>query len=379
MDFLLPPLGEGIDGATVVGVLVKPGDAVTAGQSVLAVETDKAAVEVPAETAGTVESVAVKSGDKIAVGAVVLRFAGTGAAPKVAPAVTPAEPAAGAPVPPPPPAAVAAPAVTPARGGEFVLPALGEGIDAATVVGVLVKVGDVVTAGQSLVAVETDKAAVEVPAEVAGTVAAVHVQPGDKLAVGARLVTFAGGAALPTAAPARAAAPLPTRPVAAPPTADGLTTAAGPAVAAPAGPAVVPSNGSGGTKVVIAAGPATRRLARELGTPLADVRPTGRGSRVTLDDVKTHVRTRLEQASAAPAARPAAADSFAHPPLPDFAKYGPVDVRDVSNIRKKIAENLTLANRLIPSRDAERPRGHHRLGKPGASGSWTVCRRARRR
>ncbi|HET6576167.1 MAG TPA: biotin/lipoyl-containing protein, partial [Fimbriiglobus sp.] len=181
MEFRLPALGEGIDSATVVNVLVKPGDAITAGQNVVAVETDKAAVEVPVEAAGIVEQVLVKPGDKVPVGAPILKLAAAGAAKPDGQK------------PPPPKAQPQQPAPPPAPGAakvEFTLPALGEGIDTATVVNVLVKPGDKVTVGQNVIAVETDKAAVEVPAEVAGTVEAVHVKPGDKVPVGAPVLTL---------------------------------------------------------------------------------------------------------------------------------------------------------------------------------------------
>ncbi len=339
MDFLLPALGEGIDAATVVGVFVKPGDAVEAGQNVLAVETDKATVDVPAESAGTVAAVAVKPGDKIAVGAVVLTLSGAATKASARPAAV---------VPPPtvvPQGADAprSPVVPPAGKVEVLLPTLGEGIDAATVVQVMVKAGDTVAPNQTLLAVETDKATVEVPSEVGGTVESVAVKPGDKVAVGGLVLTLSGGA---TVAPAKPAAALPTQPVKAPPTADGMTTASGPAkngVPAPAAPT--------GPKKIVAAGPATRRLARELGTTLADMAGTGRGGRVTLDDVKGFVRTRLTQPTPAKAGSVTGsiADVFTHPPLPDFSKFGEVEKRPVSNLRRKIAENLTIAVRLMPT------------------------------
>src|SRR5438270_497532 len=99
MDFRLPPLGEGIDAATVVGVLVKPGDAVTAGQNVIAAETDKAAFEVPIDVAGTVTEIKVKPGDKIPVGAevLVLQASGGSNAPVAPTAAAAAKPAASQP------------------------------------------------------------------------------------------------------------------------------------------------------------------------------------------------------------------------------------------------------------------------------------------
>ncbi|MBY0512385.1 MAG: pyruvate dehydrogenase, partial [Gemmataceae bacterium] len=195
MDFRLPNLGEGIDSATVTAVLVKPGDAVAAGQAVVSVETDKAAVEVPAEAAGTVDAVLVKAGDKVPVGGPLLRLR-DGAAPDATPAKPQAAPAAKAPSPPPPATAAAASAAV-----ELKLPNLGEGIDSATVTAVLVKQGDRVAAGQAVIGVETDKAAVEVPAEADGVVEAVLVKPGDKLPVGRAILRLQGTAADQAPAP----------------------------------------------------------------------------------------------------------------------------------------------------------------------------------
>src|SRR5947209_5489441 len=105
MDFRLPNLGEGIDAATVTAVLVKPGDAVSAGQNVVSVETDKASVDVPVEAAGTVEQVLVKPGDKVPVGGVLLKVGGADKplAASQAPPAPAAKPQAAA-APPPPPA-----------------------------------------------------------------------------------------------------------------------------------------------------------------------------------------------------------------------------------------------------------------------------------
>jgi pyruvate dehydrogenase E2 component (dihydrolipoamide acetyltransferase) len=347
MDFRLPNLGEGIEGGTVTAVLVKPGDAVAAGQNLVAIETDKAAVEVPADSAGTVEAVHVKPGDKVAIGAVLLALSGGAKAPaapppKAAPAPPTAAPAPAAAAPPAPPAPVAAAA-------DFNLSSLGEGIEGGTITAVMVKVGDAVKAGQNLIAIETDKAAVEIPADSAGTVEAVHVKPGDKVAIGGKLLTIksAGAAAAPASPPPAPAA----QPKAAP--------ASPPAVHAPTSPPpFVATNGSStngstaGTKTLIPAGPATRRLARELGVGLGEVRGSGRGGRVTLDDIKGFVkgerqRTR-EAGGAAVATDGVFVNKFALPPLPDFTKFGPVEVTDVATIRQTIAKNLTVGWRTMP-------------------------------
>ncbi len=335
MDFKLPDLGEGIDSATVVSVAVKAGDAVTAGQTLLSVETDKAAVDVPADASGTVEAVLVKAGDQVKVGGSLVKLAGGNGKPAPAPDKPADEKTAAAkPVSPQPDSPPAAPAVA---GGpvEFKLPDLGEGIDAATVVSVAVKAGDAVSEGQTLVSVETDKAAVDVPAAAAGTVKEVRVKAGDKLKVGGVVLILMGGAASsdkPTVQPSSPA----ERTVA-------ESTPAGPAAVAPA----TSANGSG-PKTLTPAGPATRRLARELGVALAEVKASGRHSRVTLDDVKGHVKNRLSQPAAGGTVVGSVVNAFMLPPLPDFAKYGPVERKAVSGIRKKIAENLTVAWRTMP-------------------------------
>ncbi|HEX4611013.1 MAG TPA: 2-oxo acid dehydrogenase subunit E2 [Urbifossiella sp.] len=351
MDFRLPSLGEGIDSATVTAVLVKPGDAVTAGQSVLSVETDKAAMEVEADAAGTVEAVLVKQGDKVPVGGPVYRLkAGAGAAPKAAAPASPPpppaapKPAAAAPASPPPPAAPSGGAA------EFRLPNLGEGIEAATVTAVLVKVGDAVKPGTPVVSVETDKAAMEVEADTTGTIATVHVKQGDKLPIGAPLITLTTGADVKAPAGGYTA---PATPAAKPTATE--STPAGPAkIAAPA--AAPHANGAPARSgAVVPAGPATRRLARELGVALTDLEGSGRGGRVTLDDIKGFVRDERQKVKAAPAtgaggglSGKTVADSFTIPPLPDFAKYGEVERKPVAKIRETIAKNLTVAWRTMP-------------------------------
>jgi pyruvate dehydrogenase E2 component (dihydrolipoamide acetyltransferase) len=364
MEFRLPPLGEGIDSATVVGVLVKAGDTVKAGQSVLAVETDKAAVEVPIDSAGVVGQVHVKTGDKLPVDGLILTLSGSAAPTAAAPAPASSPPAKTE--------TPAAPVPVPQAMGkiEFALPALGEGIDSATVVGVLVKAGDAVKAGQSVVAVETDKAAVEVPVDVAGTVESIQVKTGDKVPVGKVLLTLLAGTASPAAAS-------PVQPAATTQASSNGTPKAAPA---PAAVATVP-----GKKDLTPAGPATRKLARELGVALVEVKPTGRGGRVTLDDVKSFVKA--ERSTKKPGGGSMSggtvADSFAHPALPDFAKFGEIEKKAVSNIRMAIARNLTVAVRTMPTvtqndiaditdLEAGRKRIVENLPKGAPKITWTV-------
>ena len=270
----------------------------------------------------------------------------------------------------------------------FLLPNLGEGIESGTVSRVLVKAGDAVTAEQNVLVIETDKAAMDVPIDLTGTVESVAIKAGDKLAVGGLVLTVHGVAAPNAQVAAPAAAPA-ARPSASPPVAPappiGSLSPDGPR--APVATAAPAANGSA-SKVLVAAGPATRRLARELGVTLPEVRGSARGGRVTLDDIKGHARSRL----AAPATAPGSvggkfagtvADAFTHPPLPDFAKYGEVERKPVSNLRKKIAENLTVAWRMMPmvtqndladitDLEAGRKRIVEGLAKGAPKVTWTV-------
>ncbi len=334
MEFCLPELGEGIEAATVVGVHVKAGDVLQPGQIVFAVETDKAAVDVPIKLGGSVEAVLVKVGDKVAIGGALLSLKTSATAPAAATKPAPAKA-----TPAPVAAPKAAPAAAPVGGSvEFYLPELGEGIEAATVVGILVKVGETVAAGQMVFAVETDKAAVEVPTSKAGVVETIHVKIGEKVPISGTLLTLKS-TAVATAPAAVAEAPK----------AAVATTAPRPAVVA-----ALATNGSVGKKDLTPAGPATRRLARELGVALLEVGGTGRGGRVTLDNVKEFVKTERTKkpsgggTSGSGLSGKTVADSFAHPNLPDFSKYGEVERKPVSGIRKAIANNLTIAWRTIP-------------------------------
>ncbi|AWM37281.1 Dihydrolipoyllysine-residue acetyltransferase component of pyruvate dehydrogenase complex [Gemmata obscuriglobus] len=345
MDFHLPNLGEGIEGGTITSVLVKPGDTVTTGQPVMSVETDKASMEVNAESDGTVDAVLVKPGDKVSIGAPLLKLGGGQKAEPKAEA-KPAAKAAAEAKPEPPPKAAPAPAPSSGAATAFALPALGEGIEGGTITAVFVKAGDAVKAGQNVVAIETDKAAMEVAAEADGTVEAVHVKPGDKVSIGGPLLTLNGGAA-PQPQP-KASAPTPQPPATKQPATEQAKPQPQPTHAASA-------NGSNGaTKAIIPAGPATRKLARELGVALAEVKGTARGGRVTLDDLKGFVkgeRTRAKESGSAGGALAADAvvvNKYALPPLPDFSKYGAVEVADVATIRQTIAKNLTAGWRTMP-------------------------------
>ncbi|HUF92790.1 MAG TPA: biotin/lipoyl-containing protein, partial [Candidatus Limnocylindria bacterium] len=144
----------------------------------------------------------------------------------------------------------------------FVLPDLGEGLTEAEILSVFVREGDVIQEDTPLLEVETDKATVEIPSPMSGRVEKIHVQAHETVKVGAVLVTFADAEARP-GTPA-AAPPAPTRP------------------RATEAPVSAPARAGG----PVPAAPSTRRLARELGVSLGEIRATGPGGRVTDDDVR---------------------------------------------------------------------------------------------
>ncbi len=326
MDLCLPELGEGIADATVVNVPVKAGQTVKAGDTVIEVETDKASMPIPSDGDGTISEVRVKAGDKIKVGAVIAVIGGS------------AKPSAPAPKVEQPVAALAPKSNgTPASRRDFVLPNLGEGIESGVVVSINVKAGDSIKKGQELLTVETDKAAMPLEADADGRVEELKVKAGDKVAIGAVLLVIGGSAGAPTVLPAKVeATPTPRPEVAArlePVAANGSVHSKG----------TVHGNGP------IPAGPATRRYARQHGVNLAEVSGTARGGRVTVDDVRGHIRNRMNQpAAGSPMPRGGSGQVIA-PPLPDFSRYGPIEKKPLSNIRKKIAENLTIAWNVAPA------------------------------
>jgi pyruvate dehydrogenase E2 component (dihydrolipoamide acetyltransferase) len=228
---------------------------------------------------------------------------------------------------------------------EIKLQALKENVESVEVNAVKVGPGDVVSKDQPLLEVQADKAALDVPSPVAGRVSKVLVKTGDQIKIGqvyclidvdAAAEAANGAAAVPPAEKAKA----PTKPESqaekkAPPPAD---PAAPPAP--PPAPAVQPSAAATETAVV-AAGPATRRLARELGIDLRQVTGTGRSGRVVEDDVKSFVRQLA-------AGGGATGGTAATPPLPKFESFGAVERQQLSRVRKLTARQMSLAWTTIP-------------------------------
>jgi pyruvate dehydrogenase E2 component (dihydrolipoamide acetyltransferase) len=238
---------------------------------------------------------------------------------------------------------------------EFILPNLGDGVAQGDVLKVLVKAGDTVAVDQPVLELETDKATIEVPSDIAGRVMEIRVKAGDKVKPGqAVLVMENGKAGASGASGASGAPPAPVAhvaPVAPEPTerprASVVDIAAGRhAAAAPAAPsAPIVSTTSA------PAAPSVRRLAREIGVDVGQVPGTGPGGRITQEDVKEFAKRVMH--SLGTGGQAAAAGSTAHsvsvgPALPDFTKWGEIERKPMSGIRRKTAEHLGHAWNTIP-------------------------------
>ncbi|WP_219614706.1 pyruvate dehydrogenase complex dihydrolipoyllysine-residue acetyltransferase [Aeromonas salmonicida] len=318
-DVHVPDIGD--DEVDVTEIMVAVGDMVEADQSIIAVEGDKASMEVPAPFAGRVVEIKVAAGAKVSTGSLVMVFEVAGAAPAaVAVPVETAAPVAAAPV-----AAAAKEVNVPDIGG-----------DEVEVTEIMVAVGDKVEADQSLIAVEGDKASMEVPAPFAGIVKEIKVKAGDKVSTGSLIMVFEVAGAAAVAAPvAQAAAPVAAAPVAAAP--------------APVAQAAASSDFVANDAYVHAA-PAVRRLAREFGINLAKVKASGRKGRIVKEDVQAYVKDAVKRAESAPAAGTGTGNGMNVLPWPkvDFSKFGPVEELELTRIQKISGPALHRNWAMIP-------------------------------
>lgn len=197
---------------------------------------------------------------------------------------------------------------------KFALPDLGENIESGDVIRILVAVGDRLAEDQAVIELETDKAVIEVPSSIDGTITEILVQQGDTIAVGQPILEVEAAAEAPPA-------PVPAEELPPPPM--------------PAPPAPTPTS----TDDPVPAAPSTRRLAREIGVDIAQVQGTGPGGRISIDDVKAHSKKLHAARDAAPATAG---------PLPDFSQWGPVERQPMTKVREITAERLAQAWATIP-------------------------------
>jgi pyruvate dehydrogenase E2 component (dihydrolipoamide acetyltransferase) len=267
---------------------------------------------------------------------------------------------------------------------EFKLPEVSDGVKTVDIAEIKVKPGDVITAGQVVMDLETEKAVVELECPHAGTVAKVHVSAGQSVAIGTPLLSIeAGSSVVPPSGgtPATPSAATPVKPAAPVIPTSTTTTAAQPAVAKTTAVSLSPQPStlsSSEDRPPAPAGPATRRLARDLGVDLHQVTGSGPGGRITQEDVQNYVKNILEGRASAPSS-----GVVSTPSLPDFSQFGPIDRQPQNKLGKVAAANLSLSWQTIPhvtqhdviditELEAARKRFSETLGKNGPKVTMTA-------
>ncbi len=359
VEVKVPDIGD-FDEVAVIEVLVKPGDTVKVEQSLVTVESDKASMEIPSSTAGVVKELKVKLGDKVSEGSVLLVLeSADGFEPKQAAATAESAQAATkteatASAAPAAPAPADAPAPAAAGPIEVRVPDIGDFKDVA-VIELFVQPGDTVKLEQSLITVESDKASMEIPSSAAGVIKELKVKLGDKINIGDLLAIVEGTSA---AAPAAAAPAGSSAPAASPAPAQ-APAASAPASAPTAAPAPHDPTAAPTGKLPYAS-PSVRKFARELGVPLDEVRGSGTKGRITQDDVQNFTKAVMAgtaQTKAQGAKGGAAGGGVTGGgelnlipwPKIDFAKFGPIERKEMSRIKKISGANLMRNAVMIPA------------------------------
>ncbi len=334
VDVQVPDIG--VEKAIVAEILVNVGDVVAVDDSLVLLESDKASVEVPSPVAGTIEAIEIQAGDSVKEGVVILKVKTATTAPVVetpkaeavsAPASVKAEPA---------------PQAVPVQTGTIEIAVPDLGVDKAAVAEILVQVGDTVEKDQSIVVVESDKATVEVPSTAAGVIKAIHVQLGQSVSEGIALVTIEGQSSAPVVAPVPTEAPKAS--VKAQPAPMASASKAIEVVASQGADKLTKAQNDANAKVY--AGPAVRKLARELGVVLSEVNASGPHERLMKEDLVAYVKMRLTAPQVAPVAQ-AVAQVSGLPKLPDFTAFGGVEEKVLTRLQQVSIPQLSL-NNFIP-------------------------------
>ena len=339
MDVVIPSLGD-IEEVEVIELCIEPGSSVVEGDTLIVIESDKASMEVPATCDGILQAYAVQLGDRVSEGTVIATLSADATA--ALPVSNIKAPAADSPV-------SAAALETEVEVGEaaqqsaeaqlkieILVPDLGD-IEDVEVIEVAVAAGDRISFDTLLVVLESDKASMEVPAEQEGTVISVAVAVGDRVGTGALIATATVSAIDSPAATVERGAPLPQQ--AAPdavPAAAPAGVAARPEIAAPSEPAAA-------NNTSVYAGPAVRRLARELGVTLDLVKGSGQRGRITKDDLKSHVKQRINTTAVE-------SSSSGIPAIPavDFARFGPIHEQPMTRMQQQVAANMQRSWLNVP-------------------------------
>jgi pyruvate dehydrogenase E2 component (dihydrolipoamide acetyltransferase) len=337
IEVTVPDIGD-FESVPVIELFVKVGDTIKVDDAIVTLESDKATMDVPSTVDGVVKEVLVQLGSKVGEGALLIKVETGGAATAPAPVAQAAAPA--------PVAAAAAPAT----GGAVVdvkVPDIGD-FDEVPVIDLFVKVGDSIKVDDAIATLESDKATMDVPSTVAGIVKEVLVQLGSKVGEGSVLIKVETGASASAAAPQTPAA----APAAAPAAISAPVSASTAATAATAPAALAPALPLGSK---VHASPSVRAYARELGVDLAKVPATGPKNRIVKEDLTKYVKGVMSGAISGPVAAATGGvvgggvlDLLPWPKV-DFKKFGEIEVKPLSRIKKISGQNLSRNWVMIPA------------------------------
>ena len=329
-QFKMPDIGEGIAEGEIVKIDIKVGDTIQEDDILFEVQNDKSVEEIPSPVSGKVLEVKVQEGTVARVGDIIVVIDDGSGPAEAAPAAAPA---------------ASAPAAPAAGVFQFKLPDIGEGIAEGEIVKIDVKVGDTIAEDDILFEVQNDKSVEEIPSPVSGTITAVLVSEGTVARVGDVIVEIAAEGVAPVASAAPAASPAPAAPAASTP-------------AAPAQPTGVPAASNPG-KLVLAM-PSVRQYAREKGVDITAVVPTGKGGRVTREDIDNFggapvaapvVEAAPAAQAAAPASAPAAPAAPAAKPEPAKPFVGSAEREErvkLTPMRKAISKAMVNSKHTAP-------------------------------
>ena len=314
-DIPVPDIG-GSEGVEVIEINVKAGDEVSEGDTLIVLETDKASMEIPSPFSGTISNIALKEGDKVSEGDLIGKMQTSDGESAPSPSESSTQPQ-------------QAPASQGGGEQDIPVPDIG-GAEGVEVIEVSVKAGDEINEGDTLIVLETDKASMEIPAPVSGKVVSIAVKEGDKVSQGDKIgvMETAGAPAAAESKSESASAAAPAKTESAAP----QTASASPATATAANEQVINSGD-------VYAGPAVRKLGRQLGVDLAKVKGSGPRGRLTKDDVRSYVKNIVTTAQSDGAV--AGGGAIPRVPAIDFSKFGEIETVKMSKIKKLTADNMT--------------------------------------
>ena len=338
-EFKLPELGENIESADIVNILVKAGDMIEKEQSIIEIETDKATIEVPSNISGKITEVLVKQGESVKVGQTLIKVDEGGNVEEKAEAKAKTEAKVETEDEEKEPARQKEVKSVLGKIVEFKVPDLGENIESADVINVLVKNGDIISKDDGIIEIETDKATVEVPSSVTGKIIKVNVKTGDKVKVGDVLIKVESTDSISTIKKDVEEVKKESGEEEKMGAVEKNDTVKGEVEEMKPGerdeqPPILRGSAP--------AAPSVRRIARELGVDINQVPGTGANGRISMDDVKAYVKKIMQSKDEGVGL------GIKKEALPDFTKYGGIERVPMNKIREKTATHLSYAWAVTP-------------------------------